>query len=79
MIDFGKKEEVDTVELIKELLEFVDDTIDELGSRKEINYIYEIFKTGTGARRQLKVYNDTNDIKEVVKYIVEQTNAGLKE
>ena len=77
MIDFGKKTEVDTVDLIKELLEFVDDVVDELGSRKEIDYIQEIIKNGTGARRQLKVWNDTKDIKAVVKYIIEQTNTGL--
>jgi glutamate---cysteine ligase / carboxylate-amine ligase len=77
MIDFGKKTEVDTIDLIKELLEFVDDTVDELGSRKEIDYIQQIFKNGTGARRQLKVWNDTKDIKKVVEYIIQQTNMGL--
>src|SRR4029077_16780729 len=36
MIDFGKQKEVPTRDLILELLEFVDDVVDELGSRKEI-------------------------------------------
>ena len=39
-----------------EYLEFVDDVVDELGSREEINYIREIMKNGTGADRQLRVY-----------------------
>ena len=77
MIDFGKKEEVDTVELIRELLEFVDDTIDDLGSRKEINYIENIIANGTGAKRQLRVWKETKDLKKVSEYIVQQTNLGL--
>src|SRR5437870_9179601 len=40
MIDFGKQKEVPVRDLICELLDFVDDVVDELGSREEINYIY---------------------------------------
>ena len=36
MIDFGKEREVPIRELVGELLEFVDDVIDDLGSREEI-------------------------------------------
>jgi carboxylate-amine ligase len=78
MIDFGKECEVDTKILMEELLEFVDDVVDELGSRKEINYVKEILKNGTGADRQLAVYQDTNDLVKVVDYIVEQTTFGTK-
>ncbi len=39
LIDFGKQEEVECASLIHELLEFVDDVVDELGSREEIDYI----------------------------------------
>ena len=48
MIDFGKSIEVPTKELILELLEFVDDVVDELGSRDEINKIHKILNEGTG-------------------------------
>ena len=76
-IDFGKQEEVNTKELIHELLLFIDDVVDELGSRQEINYIYRMLENGTGADRQLRVYEETGDLKKVVDYIVQQTNQGL--
>ncbi|MCW3095672.1 MAG: putative enzyme, partial [Chthonomonadaceae bacterium] len=40
LIDFGKKIEVPFPDLMDEYLEFVDDVVDELGSRKEIEYIH---------------------------------------
>ncbi len=79
LIDFGKQKEVPTEDLIHELLAFVDDVIDDLGSRDEINFVYKMLETGTGARRQLKVFNETNDLKKVVDYIIEQTNKDLEE
>lgn len=77
MIDFGKEEEVSTKDLILELMDFVDDVVDELGSREELNRIHKILSDGTGADRQLKVYQETQDLTKVVDYIVEQTNLGL--
>ncbi len=77
LIDFGKQEEVDYPILAKELIEFVDDVVDELGSRTEINYINKIMETGTGADRQLKVWEQTDDLKKVVDYIIEETQHGL--
>lgn len=73
MIDFGKECEVDTKTLIYELLDFIDDVVDGLGSRNEINYILKMLDNGTGADRQLAVYNKTNDLKEVVDFITTQT------
>ncbi len=77
LIDFGKQEEVPTKDLIYELLEFVDDVVDELGSRHEIKYIEKMLENGTGADRQLKIYEATGDLKDVVDYIVSETNQGL--
>jgi carboxylate-amine ligase len=77
LIDFGKREEVECVALIHELLEFIDDVVDELGSREQLNYIHEILQHGTGADRQVEVYNQTNDTKAVVDYIVSETHRGL--
>lgn len=78
MIDFGKEEEVRARSLILELLEFIDDVVDELGSRDAINYVHTILENGTGADRQLKVYEDTGDLVKVVDYILEQTLIGTK-
>jgi carboxylate-amine ligase len=77
LIDFGKQEEVETASLIDELLEFVDDVVDELGSRKQVECVQEIVRTGTGADRQLEVWQQSNDLKSVVDYIVEETHLGL--
>jgi len=79
LIDFGKQMEVPERELIEEYLAFVDDVVDELGSREEVEYIREIMKNGTGADRQLQVYRETGDLKAVVDYIIEETEAGVEE
>jgi carboxylate-amine ligase len=77
MIDFGKQAEVPVRELIYEYLVFIDDVLDELGSRNEINYIHTMLAQGTGADRQLKVYRETGDLKAVVDYMAAETRAGL--
>ena len=80
LIDFGRQTELPAADLIKELLLFVDDVVDELDSREEINYIHTILAMGSGAERQLKVYEQSNgDLKAVVDYIIEETRAGLNE
>jgi len=77
MIDFGKQIEVDTRVLILELLDFVDDVVDDLGSRDAINYIRVILEKGTGADRQLAVFNETGSLEKVVDYITDETIFGL--
>ncbi|HRG08697.1 MAG TPA: carboxylate-amine ligase, partial [Cyclobacteriaceae bacterium] len=77
LIDFGKQVEFDTRELIVELLEFVDDVVDELGSRSAINYIRTILEQGTGADRQLAVFKETGSLEKVVDYITDETLRGL--
>lgn len=56
LIDFGIEEEVPMRFLARELLDLVDDVVDELGSRKEIEHIYKLLDEGTSADRQLRVY-----------------------
>jgi carboxylate-amine ligase len=78
IIDFGKQVEVPFIDLVVELLEFIDDVVDELGSREEINYIFKMMEQGTGADRQLKQwYNSGQDFKKLVDYIIDETNVGL--
>jgi carboxylate-amine ligase len=77
LIDFGKEEEVPIKKLMLEYLHLIDDVVDELGSRDEINYIHEMLQMGSGADRQLKVYHETGDLKKVVDYIVEETRVGV--
>jgi carboxylate-amine ligase len=44
LIDFGKEEEVNTRVLIYELLDFVDDVVDQLGSRHHLSFIHKIIE-----------------------------------
>ncbi|HEX8493453.1 MAG TPA: carboxylate-amine ligase [Pyrinomonadaceae bacterium] len=73
MIDFGKQKEVPVRDLILELLEFVDDVLDELDSRKEVEHVHEILRRGTSADEQLRVYKETNDLKAVVDVLIART------
>jgi len=74
MIDFGKQKEVPTRDLIHELLDFVDDVVDPLGSRKEIEHIHTIMQRGTSADEQLEVYNSSNnDLNAVCDRLIERT------
>ena len=77
LIDFGKQQEVPERELILEYLDLVDDVVDGLDSRAEIEYIRHMLETGTGADRQLRVFEETGDLKAVVDYMVKETSAGL--
>jgi carboxylate-amine ligase len=77
LIDFGKGTEVPMRDLMVEYLAFVDDVVDELGSRKELEYIYQMMDKGSGADRQLRVFRDTGDLKKVVDYIIQETEAGV--
>jgi glutamate---cysteine ligase / carboxylate-amine ligase len=78
LIDFGREEEVPERQLIAEYLEFVDDVLDELDSREEVEYIHWILENGTGADRQLRAYQESNgNIKAVVQCMMEETKANL--
>lgn len=72
LIDFGKEAEVNTRVLIYELLDFIDDVADHLGSRHIINHVNKMLEQGTGADRQLAVYDNTQNFIEVVDYIHSQ-------
>lgn len=72
LIDFGKESEVNTRVLIYELLDFVDDVVDQLGSRHAINLVHKILEQGTGADRQLAVFEKTNNLTDVVDFIHNQ-------
>lgn len=73
MIDFGKEQEIPTADLIEELLMFVDEVVDDLGSREYIDYARVMLAKGNGAQRQLETYERTGDLRAVVKQIVKET------
>jgi carboxylate-amine ligase len=77
LIDFGKQIEVPVKDLIHELLDFVDDVVDELGSRRELEYIHTILENGTSADRQLRTYERTGDLNAVVDQLMAETLEGV--
>ncbi len=77
MIDFGKEEEVNTRALLYELLDFIDPVIDHLGSRHRLAHIHKILENGTGADRQLKIFEESKNLVSVVDYIRQQFLAGI--
>ena len=77
LIDFGKQTEVPVRSLIYELLEFVDEVVDDLGSRKELEYVHKILEGGTSADRQLKTFHATNDLNAVVDQLIAETMEGV--
>ena len=77
LIDFGREAEVPVRDLMLELMELLDDVVDDLGSRSAVEYIHTILNEGTSAERQLRVYQQTGDLKEVVKHLVMETRASV--
>ncbi|MFN5475580.1 MAG: carboxylate-amine ligase, partial [Sphingobacteriales bacterium] len=77
LIDFGKEEEVNTRVLIYELLDFCDDVADDLGCRPGLELVQKILEKGTGADRQLAVFEETKNLVAVADLITGQFLAKL--
>jgi carboxylate-amine ligase len=77
LIDWGKQREVAMRDLAEEWLDFIDDVVDDLGSRQECEYIRTIVSEGTSADRQLAVYERTGDLSAVVDSVCAETVAGI--
>ena len=78
LIDFGKEVELPARDLIREMIEwFLGDVIDELGSRREVEYAYRILEEGSSADRQLATYRRTGDFQAVVDQIIAETEEGV--
>jgi len=78
LIDFGKQEELPARALVSEMIEwFIGDVVDELGSRREVEYAFTIMREGTSAHRQLQTYQQTGDLKAVVDRLIHETAEGV--
>jgi carboxylate-amine ligase len=52
--------------------------VDDLGSRKEVEYVHTILREGTSADRQLAVHQATDgDMRAVVDHITDETMIGV--
>ncbi len=78
LLDLGKQQEMPARDLIREILEwFVADVVDELGSRKEVEYAYQILQNGSSADRQLATFERTGDLHAVVDQLIRETEEGV--
>ncbi|HTK07216.1 MAG TPA: carboxylate-amine ligase [Ktedonobacteraceae bacterium] len=78
--DFERKKRVPMREAIRSLLDFVHDQAEEFGSLHEIQHLYNLLGNaeGTGADRQIAIYRATGDTAQVIRYLREQTLAGIE-
>ncbi len=59
-------------------MEFVDEVVDDLGSRQAVEYAYKIIEEGTSADRQLAAFHRSDgDLKAVVEQICRETLDGV--
>ncbi|MEZ5305643.1 MAG: carboxylate-amine ligase [Pyrinomonadaceae bacterium] len=80
LLDLGKQKEVPAKDLIRELLDFVDDVVDPLGSRNEIEHIHTIMDRGTSADEQIRVYHENDeDFNPVVDMLIKNTMENVPE
>jgi carboxylate-amine ligase len=78
LIDFGKEQEFPARDLIRELVGwFVDDVVDDLGSRTEVEYALRILSEGTSADRQIATFERTGDLNAVVDQLIQETKEGI--
>jgi len=77
LIDFGKKTEGLVPSLIEEIIDLVDDVLDPLGTREEVEYVRTILKNGASADRQLTCFEKTGSMKSVVDQLGAETLEGI--
>jgi glutamate---cysteine ligase / carboxylate-amine ligase len=78
LIDFGKEQERPARELVSEMIEwFIGDVVDEMGSRREVEYAYRILREGSSADRQIATYQQTGSLHAVVDRLIEETREGV--
>ena len=79
VLDFVQGRHLSMRESIDDLLNFVDDVLDDLGSRNEINYLRALLASprGTGADRQIAIYQQTSSMDAVIRLLMQQTMQGI--
>jgi carboxylate-amine ligase len=78
MIDFALREEIPTRALLLEGLDFVEEVVDGLGTRAEMEFLRAWASKGdTGADRQIRAFEGGRDLRHVVDFLVDETKRGL--
>lgn len=75
LVDFYRGERVPAKEIARRLLEQLADHADELGCRAELDGIEDLLDGGTGAHRQLRIFERNGDLRSLVGEIIEHSRA----
>ncbi len=75
VLDFVQRRQLSMRNSIREMLDIVNDVVDDLGSRREMNYLRALLELpqGTGADRQIALYQESGDVQKVNQFLMEQT------
>ena len=77
LIDFGSKSEVSYKELMAEMIDFIQETVDIFNTHQYIENIMNIINMGSSADRQIQVFRDSANPKDVVDTLIKETAIGL--
>lgn len=79
VFDFVQGRQLSMRESISELLDLVEDVLDDLGSRREIEHLRALLNSphGTGADRQIEMYQQHGSTADVIRHLIQQTMSGV--
>jgi carboxylate-amine ligase len=79
LIDYPSRSEIATRDALHELLNFVGELADDLGSGPQMRYLRRLIdgSAGTGADRQLAIYAQTGDLASVTRWLTHTTLHGI--
>lgn len=76
-VNLGTREEVPVRTAIREMLGMMDKEISELQIQDHIEVIHQIMEHGSSADRQRRVFAETEDLKQVVDHLIEETSQDV--
>lgn len=79
VIDFVQGQRLPLRQSLRDLFDLINDVLDDLGSRGEIDYLRTLVENeqGTGADRQMVLYQQTGRTDEVIRLLMQQTMQGI--
>ena len=79
VVDFGQGRSLSIRDSIHELLDMVDDVAGDLGTRSDLAYMRNLVDDprGTGADRQIDLYQKTGSIHAVHQFLLQKTMEGI--
>jgi carboxylate-amine ligase len=72
LVDFDTMQAVPARTIARRMIDLVSSHADRLGCLSYLHHLDDIIDAGTGAQRQRRVFDQTGDLRDVVKYLVEQ-------